>query len=57
MECFILFYFISDVALTGRVVSGAPTPFSKVTEEDQELMTPEEYSAYFEVFQSRAMAG
>jgi transcription initiation factor TFIIE subunit alpha len=38
-------------------VSGAPTPFSKVTEEDQELMTPEEYSAYFEVFQSRAMAG
>ena len=29
-------------------------PFSAVTEEHQELMTPEEYTAYFEVFQSRS---
>jgi hypothetical protein len=35
-------------------VNGAPVPFSKVTEEDQELMTPEEYTAYFEVFQARS---
>jgi transcription initiation factor TFIIE subunit alpha len=25
-------------------------PFSKITEEDQEMMTPEEYTAYYEVF-------
>jgi transcription initiation factor TFIIE subunit alpha len=29
-------------------------PFSEVTEDDQELMTPEEYTAYFEVIQSRS---
>lgn len=34
------------------VVNGAPMKFSEVTEEHQELMTPEEYTAYFEVFQS-----
>ncbi|KAI0683872.1 TFIIE alpha subunit-domain-containing protein [Cytidiella melzeri] len=32
-------------------VNGEPMPFSAVTEEHQELMTPEEYTAYFEVFQ------
>ncbi|KIP06485.1 hypothetical protein PHLGIDRAFT_13874 [Phlebiopsis gigantea 11061_1 CR5-6] len=33
-------------------VNGAPMKFSEVTEEHQELMTPEEYTAYFDVFQS-----
>ncbi|KAJ3845187.1 TFIIE alpha subunit-domain-containing protein [Lentinula raphanica] len=33
-------------------VNGNPVAFSKVTEEDHELMTPEEYTAYFEVMQS-----
>ncbi|KAI6029560.1 hypothetical protein PISMIDRAFT_28712 [Pisolithus microcarpus 441] len=32
-------------------VNGVPKPFSQVTEEDQESMTPDEYTAYFEVFQ------
>lgn len=35
-------------------VNGAPKPFSQVTEEDQELMTPDEYTAYFEVFQAHS---
>jgi len=35
-------------------VNGQPMAFSKVTEEDQELMTPEEYTHYFEVFQARS---
>lgn len=30
-------------------VAGKLVPFSKVTEEDHELMTPEEYTAYYEV--------
>ncbi|KII87796.1 hypothetical protein PLICRDRAFT_42295 [Plicaturopsis crispa FD-325 SS-3] len=34
-------------------VNGVPTPFSKVTEDDQELMTPEEYTAYYEIMQER----
>jgi transcription initiation factor TFIIE subunit alpha len=34
--------------------NGAQKPFSEVTEEDQELMTPDEYTAYFEVFQARS---
>ncbi|THV04702.1 hypothetical protein K435DRAFT_826772 [Dendrothele bispora CBS 962.96] len=34
-------------------VNGSPKPFSQVTEEDHELMTPEEYTAFFEVMQSR----
>jgi transcription initiation factor TFIIE subunit alpha len=42
--------------LTGRLslsVKGTPIPFSKITEEDQDLMTPEEYTTYFEVIQTR----
>ncbi|KAK7462844.1 hypothetical protein VKT23_007420 [Stygiomarasmius scandens] len=34
-------------------VNGNPKPFSQVTEEDHDLMTPEEYTAFFEVMQSR----
>lgn len=29
-------------------------PFSAVTEEHMESMTPDEYTAYFEVFEARA---
>ncbi|KAK0480599.1 TFIIE alpha subunit-domain-containing protein [Armillaria novae-zelandiae] len=36
-------------------VNGKPVAFSKVTEEDHELMTPEEYTAYFEVMQAQEM--
>ncbi|KAI0806213.1 TFIIE alpha subunit-domain-containing protein [Irpex lacteus] len=35
-------------------VNGEPTPFSAVTEEHMESMTPDEYTAYFEVFEARA---
>ncbi|KAF9225840.1 hypothetical protein BS17DRAFT_777766 [Gyrodon lividus] len=35
-------------------VNGVQKPFSEVTEEDQEFMTPDEYTAYFEVFQARS---
>ncbi|KIL00310.1 hypothetical protein PAXRUDRAFT_821772 [Paxillus rubicundulus Ve08.2h10] len=35
-------------------VNGVQKPFSEVTEEDQELMTPDEYTTYFEMFQARS---
>ncbi|KAH0826609.1 TFIIE alpha subunit-domain-containing protein [Lanmaoa asiatica] len=35
-------------------VNGVQKPFEEVTEEDQEFMTPDEYTAYFEVFQARS---
>jgi transcription initiation factor TFIIE subunit alpha len=35
-------------------VNGEPMAFSAVTEEHQEMMTPEEYTAYYEVVQSRS---
>ncbi|TFK34509.1 hypothetical protein BDQ12DRAFT_689715 [Crucibulum laeve] len=34
-------------------VAGAPKLFSEVTEEDHDLMTPDEYTAFFEVMQTR----
>ncbi|KDQ50382.1 hypothetical protein JAAARDRAFT_164904 [Jaapia argillacea MUCL 33604] len=34
-------------------VNGDPMRFSEVTEEHQDMMTPEEYQAYYEVMQSR----
>jgi len=34
-------------------VNGESMLFSQVSEEHHELMTPEEYAAYFEVFQSQ----
>ena len=36
------------------VVNGEPVPFSLVTEEHQEAMTPEEYTAYYEVMTARS---
>ncbi|EEB92718.1 hypothetical protein MPER_08733 [Moniliophthora perniciosa FA553] len=38
------------------VVNGNPKPFSAVTEEDHELMTSDEYTAYYEVLQSQEPA-
>ena len=35
-------------------VNGEPVPFSLVTEEHQEAMTPEEYTAYYEVMTARS---
>ncbi|KAF9234217.1 hypothetical protein BU15DRAFT_90055 [Melanogaster broomeanus] len=35
-------------------VNGVHKSFSEVTEEDQELMTPDEYTAYFEVLQAHS---
>lgn len=35
-------------------VNGDPVPFSQVTEEHQELMTPEEYMSYYEVATARS---
>lgn len=35
-------------------VNGKPVPYSQVTEEDHELMTPDEYTAFFEVMQARS---
>lgn len=34
-------------------VNGEAVPFSHITEEHQELMTPEEYTAYFGVYSTR----
>ncbi|KIY49460.1 hypothetical protein FISHEDRAFT_41590 [Fistulina hepatica ATCC 64428] len=34
-------------------VNGDPIPYSQITEEHHELMTPEEYTAFYEIMQSR----
>lgn len=36
------------------LVNGAPKPYSQVTDEDHELMTPEEYEEYFRIFEIRS---
>lgn len=35
------------------IVNGAPVAFSEITEEHHELMTPDEYTAYFDILQER----
>jgi len=35
-------------------VNGAPVSFSEITEEHHELMTPDEYTAYFDILQERS---
>ncbi len=47
-----VYFIIVCWLLTASPVNGKPILFSKVTEEDHELMTPEEYTAYFEAMQS-----
>jgi len=34
-------------------VNGVPKSFSQVTEEDHDLMTPDEYTTFFEIMQAR----
>ena len=53
------FLFLGDVlsvVLNGRLfsVDGKPMPFSQVGEEHHDLMTADEYTAYFEIFQQRS---
>ena len=40
----------ADVARA--IVNGQPVPFSQITEEHQDAMTPDEYTAYFEIIQA-----
>jgi transcription initiation factor TFIIE subunit alpha len=42
-----------DTCINRTIVNGKPVPFSQVTEEDQELMTPDEYTHYYEVMTAR----
>jgi transcription initiation factor TFIIE subunit alpha len=35
------------------MVNGMPKPYSQVTEEDHDLMTPDEYTAYFDIYSTR----
>jgi transcription initiation factor TFIIE subunit alpha len=37
-----------------RTVNGVTKPYSQVTEDDHDLMTPDEYTAFFEVMQTRS---
>ncbi|EJD39595.1 hypothetical protein AURDEDRAFT_116120 [Auricularia subglabra TFB-10046 SS5] len=37
------------------MVAGKPVPFSQITEEHHDLMTPDEYTAYFELIDARGM--
>lgn len=46
-------FLFGSLFLTFSAVNGTKVPFSQVTEEHQEAMTPEEYTAYFEVYQAR----
>ena len=36
------------------IVNGEPVPFSLVTEEHQDAMTPEEYTAYYELLSAQS---
>ena len=42
------------VATNTGSVNGVPKALSLVTEEDHELMTPEEYTAYFEALEEHS---
>lgn len=35
------------------LVNGAPMPYSQVTEAEHDLMTPEEYTAFFQIMQEQ----
>lgn len=45
---------LSVIYVFSFIVNGKPVPYSQVTEEDHELMTPDEYTAYFDVMQARS---
>ncbi|KAH8998756.1 hypothetical protein EDB86DRAFT_3145866 [Lactarius hatsudake] len=43
-----------EVPVNGVPVDGKPMPFSQVEEEHHDLMTADEWAAYFEIFQQRS---
>lgn len=45
-----LYHSLTDVPL---LVNGSPIPLSQITEEHQELMTPEEYTTYYEILSAQ----
>ena len=51
---FVLSYIIFLSLIFNLSVNGVPKPYSQVTEEDHDLMTPDEYTAYFEILQARS---
>lgn len=57
-SCFFYYLFLGFsllmlMHLVWLVVNGNPVPYSKITEEDHELMTPDEYTVFFEIMQTR----
>ena len=50
------FFFLHAMSVLTRPlqVDGKPMPFSQVEEEHHELMTADEWAAYFEIFQQRS---
>ena len=51
---FLLFSVSLVLNISGLLVNGAPKPYSQVTEDDHELMTPEEYTTFFDILQARS---
>ena len=54
VRLFVLSYIIFLSLIFHLSVNGVPKPYSQVTEEDHDLMTPDEYTAYFEILQARS---
>ena len=48
------YFSVNSFKFSLTAVNGAPKPYSQVTEDDHELMTPEEYTAFFNVLQARS---
>lgn len=53
-SCLLFDYCLTFIFIVPSIVNGAPKAFSEVTEEDHDLMTPEEYTAYFEVLEAQS---
>ena len=55
MVCLSVLSYLIFLSLTCHLlVNGVPKPYSQVTEEDHDLMTPDEYTAYFEILQAHS---
>ena len=54
VRLFVLSYIIFLSLIFHLSVNGVLKPYSQVTEEDHDLMTPDEYTAYFEILQARS---
>jgi transcription initiation factor TFIIE subunit alpha len=46
-------FFVSSQTLKRNKVNGNPMPYSQVTEAEHDLMTPEEYTAFFQIMQEQ----